>query len=37
MAVAAPNTDRILVGPGVTTPYTYHRSVIINFAATVDE
>ena len=37
MAVAAQNTKRILVGPGVTTPYTYHPSVIVNATATVDE
>ncbi len=37
MTIAALNTHRILIGQGVTQPYTYHPSVIANATATVDE
>ncbi len=37
MTIAVLNTHRILIGQGVTQPYTYHPSVIANATATVDE
>src|SRR5438045_9307489 len=37
MTLAAANTRRIRVGPGVTQPYTRHLSVLANSVATVDE
>src|SRR5262245_42672367 len=37
MALAAANTTRIRIGPGVTQPYTRHMSVLANAVATIDE
>jgi 5,10-methylenetetrahydromethanopterin reductase len=37
MTLAAANTSRIRIGPGVTQPYTRHMSVLANSVATVDE
>jgi 5,10-methylenetetrahydromethanopterin reductase len=37
MALAAANTRRIRIGPGVTQPYTRHMSVLANSVATIDE
>src|SRR5262245_47809367 len=37
MALAAANTRRIRIGPGVTQPYTRHLSVLSNGVATIDE
>lgn len=37
MALAAANTSRIRIGPGVTQPYTRHMSVLANSVATIDE
>jgi len=37
MALAATNTSRIRIGPGVTQPYTRHMSVLANGVATIDE
>lgn len=37
MTVAAANTSRIRIGPGVTQPYTRHMSVLANAVATIDE
>ena len=37
MAMAAQSTTKILMGPGIVTPYTYHPAVIANATATVDE
>ena len=37
MAMAAQSTTKIMMGPGIVTPYTYHPAVIANSTATVDE
>src|SRR5438270_11795405 len=37
MALAAANTHRIKIGPGVTQPYTRHMAVVANEIATIDE
>jgi 5,10-methylenetetrahydromethanopterin reductase len=37
MTVAAANTSRIRIGPGVTQPFTRHMAVCANAIATVDE
>ena len=37
MSLAAANTRRIRIGPGVTQPYTRHLSVLANSVATIDE
>ena len=37
MTIAAVSTNRILIGQGVTQPFTFHPSVIANATATVDE
>lgn len=37
MTLAAANTTRIRIGPGVTQPYTRHMSVLANSIATLDE
>ena len=37
MTIAALNTSRILIGQGVTQPFTYHPSVTANATATINE
>lgn len=37
MTMAAANTERIRIGPGVTQPFTRHMAVCANAIATVDE